>query len=274
MTPQKSHPKMPQTAQTKNSTTTQTIAIVVGLLAWVGFCIYFSQFLSKYLFLWLVQTFHFELTTTIDSIYYLFINLLTILIMFGVPALLRKKFPKLAANPLFEKPTREELGLRELPTWTDILLSPIGFIIYIAASHVVVDFFAKIFPWFNATERQDVYSNLSTFGDKILAFIVVAIAVPIIEEVIFRGFLYGRLRKYLNLPLSMLLVSLLFAALHGQWNVRVDVFILSLALCGLREITGTAYAGILIHIIKNSIALYYLIVLSGTPAYSAILPLL
>ena len=267
----KSSPKEPQTAQAQKSTLATNIALAIGLIAWVGLCIYLSQLLSRYLFSWILQTFHIELTATVTSIYYLFIEAVTILIMFGLPILLRKRFPKLASNPIFEKPSREELGLMGLPTWTDILLSPIGFIIYLATSHVVIDFLAKALPWFNAAERQEPYSNIYAVGDKIFAFAILAIIVPIVEEVIFRGFLYGRLRKHLNLPVSMLLASLLFTALHGQWNVRVDVFILSLTLCGLREITGTIYAGILIHVIKNSIALYYLFALSGMPTYSVIL---
>ena len=56
----------------------------------------------------------------------------------------------------------------------------------------------------------------------------------------------------------MLIVSILFGVLHGQWNVGVNVFALSLVLCGLREITGTIYAGMIVHILKNALAFYLL----------------
>ena len=42
--------------------------------------------------------------------------------------------------------------------------------------------------------------------------------------------------------------------MHGQWNVGVNVFAMSIVLCTLREITGTIYAGILLHMLKNTIA--------------------
>lgn len=88
-----------------------------------------------------------------------------------------------------------------------------------------------------------------------LALVIIA---PIAEEIIMRGWLYGKLRSRLKVPLAILLVSIVFAFLHGQWNVGVGVFVLSLVLCGLREITGTIWSGILLHIISNGIAFYLL----------------
>lgn len=162
---------------------------------------------------------------------------------------------------MLEKASREELGLKGLPTWTDILLSPIGFVAQLVLSTALVSLFSSLFSWFNINEAQEVgYSDLFTTGDKILAFLIIAIIVPIAEEIIFRGYLYGKLRKHLNLPVAMLLTSLLFAILHGQWNVGVNVFAVSIILCSLREITGTIYAGILVHVIKNAVAFYLLFI--------------
>ena len=39
------------------------------------------------------------------------------------------------------------------------------------------------------------------------------------------------------------------------------MFALSIVLCGLREITGTIHAGILLHMLKNGIAFYLLFVM-------------
>lgn len=234
------------------------ILIAIGLTAWVWLCIFISQFLSYYIFRWLIQTFHLDSGTILQSLFSVFTYILAIVIMFGIPALLRKKIKN---HPMLEKTSREELGLKGLPTWTDILLSPIGFVIQLVLSAALVTLFSHLFPWFNAAEAQEVgFSDLYTAGDKILAFIIIAIVAPIAEELIFRGYLYGKLRKRLNLPASMIIVSLLFAILHGQWNVGVNVFVVSLVLCSLREITGTIYAGTLVHIIKNAVAFYLLFI--------------
>ena len=95
------------------------------------------------------------------------------------------------------------------------------------------------------------------YGEKLISFFCLAIITPIIEEIIFRGWLYDRLKvllpKKYSTFLAILIVSVLFGFIHGQWNVGVNVFTL-IIVCLLREITGTVYAGILVHILKNTIA--------------------
>ena len=242
----------------KSSRVLYKTAYVIALVAWVWLCIYLAQLLTYLAFKWLINTFYLETGTILQSIYSCLTYIIALAIMLGVPALLRKRFKNF---PLLEKTSREELGLKGLPTWTDILLSPIGFVIQLVLSATLVTLFSMLFSWFNAAEAQEVgFSDLYTVGDKIIAFIIIAVVAPIAEEIIFRGFLYGRLRKQLNLPVSILVVSLLFAVLHGQWNVGVNVFAVSIVLCSLREITGTIYSGTLVHIIKNAVAFYLLFI--------------
>ena len=161
---------------------------------------------------------------------------------------------------------RNMLGLKGLPTWTDIGLAPVGFVVSLLLAAGLVWVFS-LFPWFDAEEVQNIGFNL--YGgrlDRIIAFIALVIIAPIAEEIIFRGWLYGRLRGKLSremsnrasMIISALLVSLLFGIVHLQWNVGVNVFAMSLVLCGLREVTGTIYAGILMHMMKNGLAMWLL----------------
>ena len=48
--------------------------------------------------------------------------------------------------------------------------------------------------------------------------------------------------------------SMLFALAHGQWNVAIDTFILSFALIWVFEKSGSIWASVLLHAIKNFIA--------------------
>ena len=63
------------------------------------------------------------------------------------------------------------------------------------------------------------------------------------------------MRKRVPVWLAMILVSVLFGIMHRQVNVGINVFFLSMVLCLMREMTGTIYAGILLHMLKNGIAL-------------------
>ena len=167
------------------------------------------------------------------------------------------------------KTSRRELGLTETPTWTGIGLAPVGFVASLILAAGLVAIFS-LFPWFDEEEAQDVGFNLfMSGGDKVIAFLTLVVVAPIAEEIIFRGWLYGKIREYLHIRVpekvgvgvSILVVSALFGLVHFQWNVGVNVFALSVVLCTMREITGTIHAGILTHMIKNGIAFYLLYVI-------------
>ena len=160
------------------------------------------------------------------------------------------------------KTSREELGLKGLPTWADIGLAIIAFFVYIFLAAILVKIFSY-FPWFNAEETQDVgFNNLLSASDRLLAAFSLIILAPVCEEVLFRGWLYRKLRKLFKgkrgIAVAILIVSALFALLHGQWNVAVNVFAMSVILCLQRELTGTIWSGILLHMIKNAVAFYLL----------------
>ena len=161
-------------------------------------------------------------------------------------------------KPLRAPVTRNELGFKDLVTFSDIGLAIAGFFGYLAFSAILTALFS-VFPWFNLTENQPLlYSTLISPLNKVFAAIALVVVGPILEEVIYRGLIYGKLRKKHSLLTSILTVSILFGFLHGQWNVGVDVFALSVVACLMRETTGTIYAGIILHVLKNTIAFYFL----------------
>lgn len=224
-----------------------TIGICALLLVWVFAALFVSQLIVNYPLFWIFGEKWYN--SSIGSFVCLVLSdILAVVLIVLIPHLIHKKF----------KTSRDELGLSELPTWTDIGLAPIGYIVATLLALGLVSLFS-LFPWFNATENQSLGATfLSTGWDRALAFIKLVIVAPIVEELIFRGWLYGKLRAKVAMPIAILLVSLLFAIVHGQWNVGVNVFAMSIVLCSLREITGTIYAGVIMHMIKNAIALVLL----------------
>lgn len=177
--------------------------------------------------------------------------------------------PRAIKKGRVEKSDRTTLGLKGAPTWTDIGLAPVAYIVSLLGAAALVGLFS-LFPWFNAEETQEIGFSIYLSGvDRVIVFFILVVVAPIFEEVIFRGWLYGKIRERLNgevselggIIISSLVVSVLFGAIHLQWNVGVNVFALSFILCLLREVTGTIYAGILTHMLKNGIAFYLLYVL-------------
>ena len=202
------------------------------------------------------------------SIYSALVYVLAALLIIVVPPIAIEKWKKQQSAQKLD--IRRELGLIGLPTWTDIGLAPIALIVALILAALLVAAFGMIFPWFNTEEAQNIGFSLYLTGwERILAFFTLVIVAPIMEELIFRGWLYNKIREktslkfpqFLSIIISIFITSLLFGIVHFQWNVGVNVFALSIILCILREITGTTYAGILTHILKNGFAFYLLYIL-------------
>lgn len=221
------------------------------LCVWVAAVLYASQFLVALIFNLVLKDNPVALESTVTQLVYAaVVYLLCLALTIFVPWKI-----------LTCKTTRDELGLRDLPTWTDILLAPAGFIVFMIVAAFVTTLMAALLPAVDWEQAQDVgFTSLITNVDFVCAFFALVVIAPIAEEIIFRGWLYGKLRAKLPAIPAMLLVSVLFGIVHGQWNVGVTVFVMSIAMCTVREITGTIWGGILIHIIKNGLAFYLLFV--------------
>ncbi len=200
-------------------------------------------------------------------VYYILVYAISLSLVLLVPPRLakmyreRKKTSKISQElerDLAATPT--ELGMQHAPTFVDIGLVPIGYIVYTFIAAIITNIMSN-FSWFNPEESQDVgFGYFVTNIDRIFAMLAVVFIAPIAEEIIMRGWLYGKIRRKWPVVPAIITVSLVFAALHGQWNVAVSTFVLSCVLCALREITGTIWSGMLLHILSNGIAFYILYV--------------
>ena len=244
---------------------TATWVWAFALTLWVGVTFFVAQMVVFGIVSWLIRQFQWGVNLTVaETVCMVFSYVLALVAMIIVP---KKLFSM--------KVTRDSLGLRGMPTWADILLSPIGYILSLIASIAVMMIIKVIAPGINWNEAQDVgFNSVITSGDRMVAFVALVILAPVTEELIFRGFLYGKLRSRLNAIPAIILVSVLFGALHGQWNVGIIVGLMSVFMCLAREITGTIYAGILLHMIRNGVAFYVLYVMGGAGSFGVAIPLL
>src|SRR5690606_3821612 len=111
-----------------------------------------------------------------------------------------------------------------------------------------------------AQEQQTGFAQITTQAEYIIAFVSLVVVAPVAEEVLFRGYLLGKLRKYVPLWGAILITSVLFGIVHFQWNVGIDVFALSIVLCILRVVSRGLWAPIMLHMLKNGVAYYFLFI--------------
>ena len=160
-----------------------------------------------------------------------------------------------------QKITKKDIGVTGLPTWTDIGLGFAGLIVAMLLAGILSAIATSIIPGFDPSEAQDVgFSNLSQSYQFIMAFIALVVVAPAAEELIFRGVIYGEMRK-VKPYLATIIVSLMFGIAHGQLNVSITTFAMSLVMCFMREkLTGTVWSTIILHMIKNAVAFYFLFI--------------
>jgi membrane protease YdiL (CAAX protease family) len=186
------------------------------------------------------------LLTVATAIVYAFM----LAIVVGVPWLLFKSAT-----------TKQDVGLTRPMSWGDLGFAPLGFIVYFIISAILAYGVGQLLPGIDLKQLQETgFDHVTQYYQYIFALVSLVVIAPFAEELIFRGYLYGKLRKFMPVWVAMLLTSVLFGLIHGQWNVAIDVFALSMVLCGLREITGSIWAGVLLHMIKNGIAYYVLFI--------------
>lgn len=226
---------------------------LVFLPAWV-FVSFLGSIIVVNLLVWVLALVGIDVEESVRPAVY---NMVTALVVYALALAIAISVP---LKLLKQKTTLQELGLSRLLSWSDIGLAPLTFIAYTLILTTVMGIVVAVFPEFPADQAQDTGFNL--FGsrmDNAIAFLTLVVFAPIAEEVLFRGYLYGKLKLYVPAFWGAVVTSLLFAIVHFQWNVGVDVFILSMFLCGLRSLTGGVWAGILTHMLKNAVAYLILI---------------
>lgn len=110
-------------------------------------------------------------------------------------------------------------------------------------------------------ESQELGFSAPTQFEAVLVFMALVVLAPLAEELLFRGFMFTGLRKRLPFWAAAIIVSLVFGLAHLQLNVAIDVFLLSLFLCYLREKTNSLWPAISLHALKNGVAYLFIFVL-------------
>lgn len=161
------------------------------------------------------------------------------------------------------------LGIDRSLRWSDVGIAMSGFVFYFVAVVFVMWLVGEFFPQIDQSQPQDVGVTMPYGYERFWVFFLFVVLGPVMEELIFRGYLQGVLRKNgVSIVLTILIVSVLFGAAHGQWNVAINVGVLGVVMSIAREITGTIWPAILMHMMKNAVA-FYVLYIFGFPGLGA-----
>lgn len=109
-------------------------------------------------------------------------------------------------------------------------------------------------------------------GNYFVRILATVVLIPVVEEVIFRGLIYTRLRKAMNVPVAIVVSSLVFGVMHGHILWISYTFIGGILFAVVMEKTKSLKASILLHMALNSVsAVIGGIEITGLLAYVVIL---
>lgn len=193
------------------------------------------------------------------------INAAMYVLMFAIAVLLPLRLgKKKRAQRSTAKTIMEQSGLLRRPKLVDLSYFvanlPVFYMVSIAASALATYLLGSNIM--GQEQPLDFAKTSNEWWQLVIIFITYVIVAPLFEEVMMRGFLFGKLRKNMPFWPTAILVSLLFAVAHGQINVGIMTFVMSMFACRMREKTGAAWGGIFLHAFSNGLAFVLLFILN------------
>lgn len=150
-----------------------------------------------------------------------------------------------------------QLGLHRAPLWVVILMPPGALLLQVVTGIIS----AILSPFLGGMKNPQDCSISQAFGaEPYLAVISIALVAPLVEEVVFRGFIYGGLRSKLGVTLSVIVSALVFSLAHSFsvggsiLLLAPSLFLAGVALALVYERTRSLVPGMVLHASFNLIA--------------------
>jgi membrane protease YdiL (CAAX protease family) len=113
----------------------------------------------------------------------------------------------------------------------------------------------SFWPNLEPQETVKAFQQSDGYGLKILVILLAVVIAPLAEETLFRGFVYGVLKRYTDAPFAALASSLMFAIIHMHIGSMLPLWMLAVLLCFAYEITGCLLVPMLLHAIFNGVSI-------------------
>ena len=110
----------------------------------------------------------------------------------------------------------------------------------------------------SGSSKQNIvefFSGSRTIEQRIMIIVFAVAIAPVVEEFLFRFFLYGVIKRYLGRFLGITVNALLFAAAHTHFPSFVPLFVLGSCFTIAYEWSGSILVAMTMHSLFNSVTL-------------------
>jgi membrane protease YdiL (CAAX protease family) len=153
----------------------------------------------------------------------------------------------------------ELFGLREMRPLKVIglgLMILIPMLMVVNGSALGMQVWMKDFwPDMDGQEAVEAFRKSKDPLAKGMLMISAAIFAPLVEELVFRGFIYGVIKRYTDGFFAAICSALLFAVIHMHIGTLVPLTLLALIFCAVYELTGSLLVPMVLHCFFNATSL-------------------
>ena len=152
----------------------------------------------------------------------------------------------------------EILGLRQMKWPTIILVALSGTFLSFVLCNLVVGYHSANFlneklGTLSSQKAVEALRNASSPSVISLSVILACVAAPLVEETLFRGYLYGVLKRFSSPLFAGLISSALFAVVHMNLPALMPLWLFAILLTLAYEMTRCLWVPILIHALFNAV---------------------
>lgn len=128
--------------------------------------------------------------------------------------------------------------------------------------NIITSVIISLIPW--PQSWMDSYAtNSAAIDGSLMAWFTAVFMAPVLEEVVFRGLMYTRLKKGLGMIAAAIMTSLIFGIAHGTIIWFIYTFIFSMVLIWIFEKYQSLTACILLHMAYNFSGMALSLILEG-----------
>lgn len=163
-----------------------------------------------------------------------------------------------------KKKITKELSLRKISVGTMVSVVVMGF-----GFNLLTGVVFSVLPesWIASYEET---ANATFVGEFWIVALTTGIMAPLVEEFVFRGLIYTRLKKGMPMVAAAVITAVWFGVMHGHPLWIAYAAVLGLVMVWIFERTGSLFASMLFHFGYNSVAVIEMALPETTPDWAGI----
>jgi CAAX protease family protein len=136
-----------------------------------------------------------------------------------------------------------------------------GIALLISALPIIFASSALVSAWLKTNSQNDpqeiiqIFESANSPAQRVPIILLAVVGAPLAEELVFRGYLYGVLKKYFGALASMVFTAILFALVHAHIPSLLPLFLLACVFTIAYESSGSLLVPMTMHATFNAVNL-------------------